>query len=1119
VAATTYTLEHFYYGKLVKHGKPDGDMRLLAKSPSVSEEQVTECVKTAPLPPLAGISQGAWAIVRGKAVPFIMVQSAVGKEGQPVLHYVLLTGDVARAVGGNLDALGTLIEREARTFDRLANLQSIDFPQPEPQSADRQTDHILNLMTFTKNKLATIETLVAAIVEGVPIVVQNASRNMAQRVSFIEGLLAMLPASARFGVTFTTHAPANSKLEAQIRFLAENVPAPEGTMCYDWQTGTLSGKDAQDDYAHFIISQLRLDTGLVIEQTSALTHIASWRIKRGDRLADALKYAAYRLKVDDALRNGQPVEAEDVSKILVEDPTLSEDQKRLYSLHLLSFALALNDMSHALPVAVSLRQNPELEREVLLQMATALRDGKTELIYNTLFDWLEDPAGPQGMKWVELLHHAALMYLDTLVKNGDTVGANELLARAVQSDAAVSMGKVLPRLIEQSIPLTARDPMLAQNVMVLAVQYVETEMLRQLLANKPFRAALPKPIELFAMALEGVRVTQEFIALNLPLPDESKPTRRGTGMLNPDALETMQSKRKTGTLDAASLEDKKRTQSNEYPAVSITPKRAGVLYEASRLFGDARRMALLRFVDLALSAQRPDLIDAYVLNGLVKAALNSQLRDTYNQTLLWVLRTLQPDNQLMALESPGPRVLLQLMLACGLYREVGQELPRHARIFYPGGDRMGDYLQMIQRVFSETPLPIENIQPMLATIQEAGIKGVPLMMAYIGILESHDYSPELSKVAITATQTLEANRVALEEVMPITPVLSLLKYHSERKDVTNAVRVANFVPVVAARQGGLSAITKMFKMMQWDGRVKMAALDVLRRFVRYADETEAQKAVSFFGKELGTKVQETLDATFFMRGFMGETDLHHYAEVVHRVRSLLYTLAQAYEDQKIMPSIGAVMNDLDSLQGGLSDEDRRKIASSCIQVGEAIAILGQYHKDQKGSRDQNQVLAVLAAKAEPKSALDMFRVMGGYLSKGERITYQFLKSPHQHPLGERSALLVLEDLQLANTLLRGAIRSVPLKKTIPVSVGALQTEIESLWSELSTRDQRDLRDDFATDLQQIADLVLAIADKGGREALQENSGLGKTLDRGSQRPKTALEFLRYVHGYFKRKAR
>jgi hypothetical protein len=1115
VAATTYALEHFYYGKLVRDGKPEGEMRVLAKSPRVSDDQAAECVKIALLPPLTGVQQGAWAMVRGKSVPFMMVQSGVNKAGQAMLHYVLIPGDVARALGGNLKALMTLVDAELPTFDRLNNLEAITFPQPPPQSSDQQTDNLLNLMTYTKNKVATLESLVAAIVESVPIVVQNAPLDFSQRVGFVEGLLTMLPSSARFGVTFTTHAPANSKVEAQIRFYTENVVPPNDVMVYDWSTGTLSGKDAEDDYAHFIISQLRLDAGLVIEQTSVLTNIASWRIRSGDRLADALKYAAYRLKVDDALRNGQPVEAEEVSKILVEDPTLSEDQKRMYSLHLLSFALALGDMSHALPVAMSLRQNPELEREVALQMANALRDGKVQLIFETLFDWLEDPAGPQGMKWVELLHRATLLYLDTLVKNGEAAEVNSLLERAVRSDAAVSMGKIIPKMIEVSLPLTTRAPVLAQNVMGLAIQYMNNETLSKLLGNKPFRASLPKQVELFAMALEGARITQEFMKLNLPQVDDSKPTRRGTGMLNPDALEN--AKRSTGTLNPAALDAKKRSQSDEYQAVKVDGRRPGVLYEASRVFGESRRMALMRFVELSLASNRTDLIDAYALNGMVKVAL-SPLREQYNQTFLWVIRTLNPDDQLRALEPPGPRVFLQLLLACGLYRELGQEIPRHARMFYQGADRMGDYMSMVQRLFSETTLPIENIQPMLTAIQDAGIKGVPLMMAYIGILESHDFSPALSKLAGTATQALDANRAALEEVMPISPVLSLLKYHCEHKDVTNAVRVAGFVPIVAVRQGGMQAITRMFKMMQWDSRTRMAALDELRRFVRYADDNEAQRAVSYFGKELGVKIQESLDATYFLRGFMGDTDLHHYADVIHRVHGLLFRLAQAYDDQKIRPSIGSVMNDLDSLQGGLSDDERLKIASYSLLMGEAVAVLGQYHKDQRGARDANQIQPLLAGKAEPKSALDVFRVIGGYLTKGKRYTFEFSKSPHQHPLGERSAVLMLEDLQLANSLLRGAIRAVPLKKNIPVGVGALTTEIESLWSQISIHHQREIAQDLAADLQQIADLVTIISDKGGREALQENSGLGKSLDKG-QRPNTALEFLRYVHGYFKSKAR
>jgi hypothetical protein len=96
-----YELEHFYYGQVVRNGKPEGELRLLAASPGIKAEQLSEAIQRALVPPLSG----SWAVVRGKGIPFIMAQSQLGKAGQSMLHFVLLPVDVLKALGGNLKAL------------------------------------------------------------------------------------------------------------------------------------------------------------------------------------------------------------------------------------------------------------------------------------------------------------------------------------------------------------------------------------------------------------------------------------------------------------------------------------------------------------------------------------------------------------------------------------------------------------------------------------------------------------------------------------------------------------------------------------------------------------------------------------------------------------------------------------------------------------------------------------------------------------------------------------------------------------------------------------------------------------------------------------------------------
>ena len=193
-------------------------------------------------------------------------------------------------------------------------------------------------------------------------------------------------------MTFATHTLPSTRVDAQIRFYTDD-PPPSNTLIYHWNEARIDGHIAEDEYARFIRSQLRLDTALVVEQTTELTAVAAWRIKRGDSLAEALKYASYRLKIDTAITNNQPVEAAEAAKILAEDPTINDTVRAAYVRHLLAFALVLDEIEHADKLAVVVRGQPDLESVILQQMSEALAAGKADRVYRTLARWLSNPMG------------------------------------------------------------------------------------------------------------------------------------------------------------------------------------------------------------------------------------------------------------------------------------------------------------------------------------------------------------------------------------------------------------------------------------------------------------------------------------------------------------------------------------------------------------------------------------------------------------------------------------------------------------------------------------------------------------------------------------------------------
>ncbi|MEO8607272.1 MAG: hypothetical protein ABI690_05290 [Chloroflexota bacterium] len=1056
MSAVNYALEHFYYGQLVKNGSPESELQLLAKSPGVRGDEIAEAINVALLPPLAGSPAGSWALVRGrKAVAFAVVQSSLGLAGQSMLHYVLTPPDVLRAMGGNLKALTRLVQDDMPVFEQAGGkLDPIALPTAETPSQEQQIEDILTLMTHTHNRMDTLEALLAAIVQGVPLVVQNAPLEVEARVEFVQGLLALIPPSARFGVTFATHTVPSTQTDAQIRFHGGGKLSRE-TLVYDWPSGNMAGKAVDDEYSRYIVSQLRLDAELVSKETRGLTAVAAWRIRRGEGLADALGYAAHRLKMDNALLNKQPVETADVSKVLAEDPTLTDELKVAYTQHVLSFALALGDMQHADPIAVMIRQQPLLETALQSQFADAINEGKAGIVYEAIAKWLANPLGPVGMKWVELAHRAGLVYMDSLVKAKDVPGTSKFLESIHNADAGVEVSRIVPKLVEMALPMTVLDRDLNLTVFLLAVNYVDSDVLKRLIASQKFVAQLPPSLGRLTPYLTG---------------------------------------------DDAGLSP------------------SGLLVDTAQSFGeDWADLILIRLAELAVRAKRPDIVDTSALSAIIHR-LASPWSIQYSQTLTWIAKNSSTDETLLQLEPPGPTYLLQIMLAFGSYADLAQEMLHQARLLYPG-DRQTEYVNMVRQIFAETPQQVEQVPVALQIIADTGIRSLPLAMAYIGALEGHEWSSELDPVAETVTKML-FEFPAILEVMPSAAMIALLKFHMKRKDVPATIRVAGLLPQVAINEGskGINLIGRMYKMLDWDERVRLAGLELLRRYVREATDEDARRAITAFGREFGVKVQQTLEATYAMKRMMDSLDLVTYAEFIHLTAQFLLETAQVYADKTRIPSLGAVMNDLDSLSGGLSNPERQIIATEMVGLGKAIIVLADQQKANRPRDPEKHIDALVIGKADPTSVLDVFWVMGGYFTKGKRYALKLERPASVRALGDRSAPMLKDESQIINGVLRGALRAFPPDKKLTLNADAIRLEMDSLWGEISLVKQRELVRDLSTDLQRIADLVATITQMGGDKAM-EDGGAARKLEQNDTQPKNPLEMYRFVSGYFKLRAK
>lgn len=1039
-----FPLEHFYYGQLVHHGSPQTDMRVLAKSTGIRDEQIAEAIRFALIAPSETIAEGSWALVRGRRTPFFMVQSQKGTVGQMIVHFIVMPPDTLRNLTGNIKVLSSLVQDNLPTYNQLGDdLVPLTLAKPEAMTASAQADDLLDLMTFSKNKMPTIESLLSAVVKGITLVIINAPNILEQRAKFIQGLLTLLPSSTRYGVTFATASDSKTQTNLQIRF-QDSGKAPGGSIVYDWSTGLLEGDILKDDYSHFIVSQFRLDAELVIQQTDALTPIAGWRFRSGDSLASALSYASYRIKIDNAVQNNQPVETADVSKVLADDPTLTADLRVSYSRHLINLSLALENMEHAAPVAVMLHQASPLSQDIHKQMSDALNNGLAYLIYETLLNWMSHPLGPQGQEWIDLTYRAALAFLDELIEDEAFDEIHEYIESIQSAATGVAIGRVIPRIIDRLLPLVDKDETLAMPLLSLSIQHVPKENLAPILNNAVLRNRMPQTILAFLAHL-----------FNQVMP----PAPQGTLM---------------GAVD------------------SLSPK--------------SQKGALIKFTTMAQDIKRIDLIDSEVLKGLFDSTQGTQVVEN-TAFLLEVVKTLI-EGDIKHLQAPGPRYLLQILYALHQYDLLAQSMISLSRDYY-GIDRQFDYVEMVQLLFASVNISPNEATTALVAIRSKGIKGLPYLTASVGILEGSAWSDSLNQIAEEAIIMLGQNERFLEVIQPAT-ILAVLEFYARHHNVDKMIEVGRFVPLVAANRedAALAMMRRMMKLMSRDRKARSMSFEYLRQYIRKSDDSIARKSIKHFGHEMKKESRHRLELAFIMSRFLGGVDLVEYNDMLDEAIGLLQDTVEAYHNNQ--PTSKQLIQALDEIRVGFDVDERDLMVKTLIGMGRAIILLTDQRKSNSAARRST---GLLSGSDSPSSIVDVFNTVSGVIGRNKRYSLSLNKADEESPFKKRSGPDILDQADIVNNLLRAPMVALPLNKSIKFSSLEIADEIESQLKLIPADVLEVIRPSLAENLQKLVELLEIIGEKGDARALEDGSALATRLDKG-QRPRSTLEFYRFVHGYF-----
>ncbi len=1047
-SSRVFQLERLYAGF---NEQPGGSVDIVARTPGVSADQLAECRRLAnlmPPPPAQRTDEmpGAIGLFRGESVDYILAKAQQGASGAPQFQYIFMPSVPLRLLGGNI----RLFEAFAREpIPRFATPRT-DLPpfvldNPEAADSETQIDDLLSLIGFCKNNTKIVGGLIAGLVQAMGIGVINAPLSLRDRMTFVQGLLTLLPAPVRATITFATSVIDPGQTNSQIKFLASPEARPGRHLIFDWGTGKLLNDAPTDSYSHFIMAQLRLDPALVIEQTQKLERTAIWRTLRKDDLANALGWAAKRASLDSAIINGQAADPVMVAGVLREDPTLPDDMRIAYARHLLAFALTLDEPGVA-DILMPLTSKFNTVADAIYNQLKQFAEGEhAQAVYKLIIRWVMSLPEADAERWRPLLTVAARTSANAVIAKGDTVKLRAFLESFLNAPPELQLELAMAHVIGVSRRPAYADEQVARSVFLLAATFLPIGGLQRLSNDGALVGKLPE-------------------AMRVLIPH-----------LSPGAQ---------------------------------PPAPHGLLSRATASFEPAHRPIILaRLTEWAILMQRSDLIDATVLSGLVEVGrkplgtrfdlLTQQIIDSLSQ--LPVLRTLDPAS-------------VQYLVALSLVRErfdvAVTQLEYYQNMLYQGA-RQDELSQTTQRIFRETPLSVPQLEAAFSEMQGSQLRPLTRANAYLGALVANDWKSELD-FAFRQLTDLLCGDSGLMPLIGFDPVLRLMKAEADRGDMTETLRLASALLENALQLGpqGTDLINKVYALINSGQQSTTASLDVLRNYVRRAPLNQAKMVTDSIGKQNGTDVFRVLDTTYRFRVLMGGLDFAAFTENVTLGAQLLMDMATTYHESRELPPIHKLRRTVEAMTGGLSNTERERLANNLYRIAAQIIQLGK-NRPKPNSRPESTAI-MLKNEAGPASGIDTLRWIGGHFGEPVRLRLERADTPHL--MGNRSVNILLRETDTLVVLFDNLLAAFPEGAT-PFDNATFRTEVDQLWGQIKLYTQQQIVAPLSENAQLLAELLVVVSDKGNERSLAAN-GFGLQLARGRAQPRSVIDALRWINGYF-----
>ena len=881
--AQPFLLERLY---ATTKEQPDSPYQLAARSAGASPAQITEFRRLANLlPPVPGqrtdAMPGSLGLFRAESADYVLVKARQGEGGLLQFQYLMFPAQALRRLGGNIRVFEAWAREPIPTFEGVReDLTPFQFGGLEPADAEAQTEDIFALLKTCKNNFKTVGGLLAGVVQAMGLAIINAPPSLAERLTFIQGLLTLLPRPVRAGITWASSVIDPARTNSQIKIMAWDA-RPARHLVFDWATGKLLTDAPTDTYANYMLSQLRLDTSLVLEQTAYLERTAIWRTMRKDDLSNALGWASRRASLDSAIMSGQAADPKMVAGVLREDPTLSDEMRIAYAKHMLALTLTLDEAERSdvlAPVAAKFRAVSDALFETLKEEAS--KPNRALAVYHLLTRWITQATDTfEPARWRPLLGLAALTRSQPVYAEGKPEKIAAFLDGFLDESPTLGLDSAIAQMIGAARKFGYQHESVTQSLFLLAVMHLPAGGLQRLLSDSALVAKLPEAL------------------------------RTAVANLEPNAPQ---------------------------------PAPGGLLARASAAYGPERRSLILaRLAEWALLIQRADLLDPDVLNGLIAVGL-SPAGERFDLLFEHIVNDLSQLSMLRTLDQKALRSLVGISLVRGRMDMAITQLEFYQNELYTGAppEMMG---ALAQTLFRETPLAPAQVEATFDAMSTSQLRASTRAQAHLGALLANNWSPDVSSIANRLTAMI-SNDASLVSAVGYDYVIALLKMTTERHDVVETLRLSSALVENALLLGvrGPDVVERIFSMINWGPEMTSSSLEVLRSYVRRAPMNYAVALTGRAGTQYGAETGQALTATYTLRLLLGAGgSLNTFTEQVGVAAALLQDMAATYHESQEAPSVLALRRTVESMSGGLTDAERDRLAQNLYRIGAQIVIFAR----------------------------------------------------------------------------------------------------------------------------------------------------------------------------------